>query len=325
MDDKQREFLETARAERREQQEKLKEKKDYFTTVTVFQTVICVILLLLIALISKSSTTESTALKNDYQRLMNTKMENTDSESVIKIVREFLNEPVNLMPAFLPLDNGDETAATSETSQAEETSGEKTETEKTEETESVEKETTANITVEASLEETRENKTDVNGKDTSPTENMGGEDVESYEAVNNATFSPVATTCEAVAPVNSTNYTSFFGYRISPITDEKSFHTGLDIAAPLGEEVVSSYSGTVRKTGEDDRSGKYVIVKHSDSLETVYCHLSKISVKDGQKVKQGEKIGLVGSTGWSTGPHLHFEVRANGKRVNPLTVLKNGN
>ena len=155
------------------------------------------------------------------------------------------------------------------------------------------------------------------------TEAMGGEDLNVYEATENTSFSPVKSTSPAVAPVENGRYTSYFGYRNHPITGEFSFHTGIDIAAPSGTKIRAVYNGRVLRNGEDDRAGKYIFLEHDDGFVTFYCHCSEILAEVGAVIRQGETIAEVGSTGMSTGPHLHFEVRKNNIRYNPLYILKN--
>ena len=113
-----------------------------------------------------------------------------------------------------------------------------------------------------------------------------------------------------------------FGMRIYPFTGQKSMHTGIDMACPTGTPIKAAMSGTVAFTGVSVVYGNYVIIKHYDGYQTLYGHMSKIIAKKGQSVNQSTTIGLVGSTGQSTGPHLHFSVYKNGKLVDPLTVLK---
>lgn len=149
----------------------------------------------------------------------------------------------------------------------------------------------------------------------------GGDDIEVYQAAANTSFSPVSITAPAIAPIVGGRYTSYFGYRINPITDKFSFHTGLDIAAPMGTKIRAVYNGTVTRVGEDSRAGKYIFLTHEDGMETFYCHCSEITVGEGSVIRQGETIAKVGSTGWSTGPHLHFEIRLGGIRYNPLYIL----
>ncbi len=151
----------------------------------------------------------------------------------------------------------------------------------------------------------------------------GGEDIEIYEAAENTSFASVRATVPAVQPIEEGRYTSYFGYRINPITDKFSFHTGLDIAAPEGTNIRAAYSGKVTKVSEDDRAGKYIFLSHDDGFVTFYCHCSEILAQEGAVIRQGETIAKVGTTGWSTGPHLHFEIRKNNIRCNPLFILEN--
>ena len=91
---------------------------------------------------------------------------------------------------------------------------------------------------------------------------------------------------------------------------------------PTGTKIHAAYHGQVRAVGEDSRAGKYIILRHDDALETFYCHCSRIDAAEGDMVDAGDVIARVGSTGWSTGPHVHFEVRKNGERLNPLQLLE---
>ena len=120
--------------------------------------------------------------------------------------------------------------------------------------------------------------------------------------------------------------TSLFGYREDPFTGEISYHGGTDIAAPGGTPILAAADGTVSiANGTDSWGGSYgyhVKIGHADSFETLYAHCSSICVTEGQQVKQGEVIAYVGTTGSSTGNHLHFEVRQDGERVNALGFFK---
>lgn len=108
---------------------------------------------------------------------------------------------------------------------------------------------------------------------------------------------------------NPAPITSRFGWRTHPLTGIRRFHSGLDIGAPAGSPVVATGNGTVISAGWNGGYGKAIVIQHSDTQQTLYGHLSEISVQAGQTIAQGTVIGLVGSTGQSTGPHLHFESR----------------
>jgi len=114
---------------------------------------------------------------------------------------------------------------------------------------------------------------------------------------------------------------SSFGYRKDPFKSRSGFHSGLDIDANYGQHVVATADGVVTKASWHTYYGKTAIVKHKDNYETLYGHLSKLKVKEGQEVKVGDVIGKAGSTGRSTGTHLHYEVIKDGKRVNPKNFL----
>ncbi len=115
--------------------------------------------------------------------------------------------------------------------------------------------------------------------------------------------------------------TSNYGYRRHPLWGGRHLHTGIDIAAPHGEAIRSADGGSVILSGWWDGYGKAVVIDHGNNMTTVYGHMSRIYVQVGNDVKKGQIIGLVGSTGYSTGPHLHFEVRVKGKTKDPRKYL----
>ncbi|MBA4807566.1 M23 family metallopeptidase [Brevundimonas sp.] len=124
------------------------------------------------------------------------------------------------------------------------------------------------------------------------------------------------------APVRGYAINSPFGLRKLAIEARARAHKGVDIAAPKGTSVFTAAEGRVVRTGyEAGGYGNFIEVRHPNGLSTVYGHLSRIDVASGDAVTPGQRIGLVGSTGYSTGPHLHFEVRRNGGQVNPTKVL----
>jgi len=105
--------------------------------------------------------------------------------------------------------------------------------------------------------------------------------------------------------------------RLHPITGKKTTHKGIDVAAPTGTQVFATGDGVVKKADEEKGWGKLVVVEHKEGYATFYAHMDEIGVENGNKVSKGDVIGRVGSTGQSTGPHLHYEVRRNGKNLNP--------
>jgi murein DD-endopeptidase MepM/ murein hydrolase activator NlpD len=140
---------------------------------------------------------------------------------------------------------------------------------------------------------------------------------------NGTNFNPTVATAPSTATtesgteliyplMNPSRTTSRFGWRTHPLTGKRRFHSGIDIGAPKGTPVVATASGTIVSAGWNGGYGKAIIIQHNDVQQTLYGHLSEISVQPGQQIVQGTVIGLVGSTGNSTGPHLHFESRTPG-------------
>lgn len=119
-----------------------------------------------------------------------------------------------------------------------------------------------------------------------------------------------------------TRISSPFGYRIHPILKTKKLHTGIDIPAPTGTKIVAATAGTVIFSGTLGGYGKAIMIDHGGGIVTLYGHNSVLTVKEGQDVKRGDQIAKAGSTGMSTGPHCHFEVRENGVYIDPMPYLK---
>ena len=124
-------------------------------------------------------------------------------------------------------------------------------------------------------------------------------------------------------PVKSAyRFTSGFGYRRDPKTGGRRMHNGTDFAAPHGTDIFATADGVVTFAGWNSGYGNYVEIQHEFGIETRYGHMSRIRVKKGQRVSRGQQIGDMGSTGRSTGTHLHYEVRVNGKPVNPMNYIE---
>ncbi len=126
------------------------------------------------------------------------------------------------------------------------------------------------------------------------------------------------------SPLEFTRMSSGYGIRVHPITNDKRAHKGIDYAAPTGTPIRTVGDGVVEFAGNQRGYGNVIEIKHRDGKSTLFAHLSRIGVQKGQKVEQGDLIGAVGSTGFSTGPHLHFEFRIDGEHRDPLTLVAEG-
>lgn len=123
-------------------------------------------------------------------------------------------------------------------------------------------------------------------------------------------------------PADSRRVTSLFGIRKDPFTGRATFHGGLDLSGDTGDPIYAAADGTVLTAERESAHGNHIVISHSNGIKTGYSHLSKILTEVGAKVKKGDLIGELGSTGRSTGPHLHYEVFVNGERVDPQPYLK---
>ena len=121
-------------------------------------------------------------------------------------------------------------------------------------------------------------------------------------------------------PLNGARLSSGFGNRKHPILGFTKMHRGVDFAAPIGTPIFAAGDGIIEYSGWNGAYGKYIRIRHNGTFKTAYAHLSKIYKKRGMRIKQGEIIGALGSTGRSTGPHLHYEILLGGRQVNPLRI-----
>lgn len=122
-------------------------------------------------------------------------------------------------------------------------------------------------------------------------------------------------------PLEQARVSSGYGMRNHPVLRKRARHNGIDLAAPTGTPVYATADGTVERANWFSSYGKYIQIGHGNAIETRFAHLSRIVVSDGQKVRKGDLIGYVGSTGRSTGPHLHYEVRVDGRAVDPRPFM----
>ncbi|MFZ1742878.1 MAG: M23 family metallopeptidase [Pontixanthobacter sp.] len=122
-------------------------------------------------------------------------------------------------------------------------------------------------------------------------------------------------------PLNNSALTSNYGMRTHPVLGGRRAHKGVDLAAPVGTPIYATADGVVSKAERFSSYGLFVSIEHGAQLQTRFAHMSRIAVADGERVKKGDIIGYVGSTGRSTGPHLHYEVRVDGVAVNPIPYM----
>ncbi|MFN3943697.1 MAG: M23 family metallopeptidase [Allosphingosinicella sp.] len=126
----------------------------------------------------------------------------------------------------------------------------------------------------------------------------------------------------SLKPVDNANFTSGFGVRSDPFRGRAAMHAGIDLAGPTGTPIYATADGVVGRSEYAGAYGNMVEINHGQGIQTRYAHLSRLIARPGQQVKRGELIGLMGSTGRSTGPHLHYEVRIDGRAVNPLPFMQ---
>ncbi len=269
-----------------------KTKTDYLIRLILLQCALCIIIVSGIFIASKISPASFEKMKSDFTEIMQKNMTVGEMLEQVKGVADYVSAPVDNLPAMgKNIESGTEIAEIKEGYSVD--------------------------YIEVTSDETGESvavgEIEADG--------AGGGDIEKHEAAKGTSFAPYFVSVDPVIPVENARITSKFGYRTNPVSGNYGFHTGIDLAVAEGTPVSASFYGRVIETGESDVWGKYVLMEHSENLCTYYCHLSEIYVKENAVIRQGETIGLVGSTGWSTGPHLHFEVRINDIRVNPETLL----
>ncbi|PEQ12396.1 hypothetical protein B2G71_12275 [Novosphingobium sp. PC22D] len=123
-------------------------------------------------------------------------------------------------------------------------------------------------------------------------------------------------------PLEGYHLTSSFGMRVHPVTGGLRGHKGIDLGAPIGTPIYATADGVISKASWFGGYGLFISIEHGGELQTRYGHMSRLNVAEGQRVRKGEIIGFVGSTGRSTGPHLHYEVRVKGEAVNPIPYMQ---
>nr|WP_240956946.1 M23 family metallopeptidase [Pseudopontixanthobacter vadosimaris] len=146
----------------------------------------------------------------------------------------------------------------------------------------------------------------------------------SWESLDNGgvqTVQPTAVAVPSRMPVDGVRLSSDYGMRNHPVIGGRRAHKGVDLAGPTGTPIYATADGLVETAKNFSSYGLYVRIEHGARLETRYAHMSRLAVAAGERVKKGDIIGYIGSTGRSTGPHLHYEVRIDGEAVNPIPYM----
>lgn len=162
--------------------------------------------------------------------------------------------------------------------------------------------------------------------DGDPIEKAANEEVadvkeETFTEEKTAQLTGSVTAVEAIAPLESGTLTSDYGERIHPISGAQEIHSGVDVAAPTGTDLRAAYDGEVAEVGESTQLGKYIRLNHGGGIEILYGHCDEIVAEQGASVKAGERVALVGSTGVSTGSHVHICVKLDGVLCDPAVLL----
>lgn len=265
-------------------------KKDYYSSVLLSQ-IICSAFIVILFFAVKSSAGSEELIKS-YSALLKPDFFSEKAENTLSAVRDYiLNKDVSFAVA------GSEIVLYEESTESEQTT-------------ELEEETTA------------EQSTEVTQSVFAP-ERVSEISLNHSEATADDSDLLLEKSDDILFPVEDGIYTSYFGERIDPLSYEDDYHGGVDIAADEGDKIRAVYDGVVSKVGYDDFSGHYIFLSHKDGYETLYCHCSEIIAQEGAVIRQGETIALVGSTGYSTGPHLHFEVRLDNESIDPMPFLEN--
>lgn len=272
-----------------------KNKKDFVVRAILFQSLFCILLFGLLFFLKQSNSELFKAMEIEFSDKLSENITKNEAESVFKAISD------KITPPSIDSNKTNNTNIGSTT--------EKTLTDNNPEN-ILENETEFVPFDEPSLNAT--------------VEATGGVDIKiasSDEIPENVSLNSYTLTKKMINPVINGKTTSEFGARIHPISNELTFHAGIDIAADLETPIYAAFDGKVAVADYDKWNGNYMKIKHENGLMTVYCHCESLNVKKGENIRAGEVIGYVGSTGSSTGPHLHFELRIDNVSFDPQIAL----
>lgn len=307
---------------------KQKNTGDPFTSITLTQTAVCIAALLAVFIIKFIGGNIYTSVKTGY---INRFCRETSAENVVATITSITNTTSGQSDQTFNEQNPSQ--ATGESSLPGEEPKEDGSYPQKNESRSLDAnaeiassddeksaDETSDISENATSSDTDQSTTPTAAPLTSSTAQTGAKvlGVGSRISPSNATIS-AAMANSLLTPISG-EITSLYGLRDHPIYNENLFHSGVDIAANYGSEIKAALDGTIKTVSSDSGYGIYTVLQ-SGNITTLYAHCSKINVSEGDTVKRGQNIAEVGSTGVSTGPHLHFEVSVNGVTVNPLWLL----
>ena len=272
-----------------------KNKKDFVVRAILFQSLFCILLFGLLFFLKQSNSQLFKTIESEFSHKLSENITKNEAESVFKAISD------KITPPSIDSNKTNNTNIDSTT--------EKALTDNNPEN-ILENETEFVPFDEPSLDAT--------------VEATGGVDIKiasSDEIPENVSLNSYTLTKKMINPVINGKITSEFGSRIHPISNELTFHAGIDIAANMGTPIYAAFDGKVLLADYDKWNGNYMKIKHENGLMTVYCHCDSLNVKKGENIRAGEVIGYAGSTGSSTGPHLHFELRIDNVSFNPQIAL----
>lgn len=273
----------------------IKNKKDFVVRAILFQSLLCILLFGLLFFLKQSNSELFKSIESEFSDKLSENITKNEAQSVFKSISD------KITPPSIDSNKTNNTNIDSTTEKA--LTDNNPENILENETEFVPfDEPSLNATVEAT----------------------GGVDIKiasSDEIPENVSLNSYTLTKKMINPVINGKTTSEFGARIHPISNELTFHAGIDIAADLETPIYAAFDGKVAVADYDKWNGNYMKIKHENGLMTVYCHCESLNVKKGENIRAGEVIGYVGSTGSSTGPHLHFELRIDNVSFDPQIAL----
>lgn len=271
-------------------------KKDYLIKTILFQTLFCLLLFGLLFYLKSSKSDLFINIENLFSARLSENIKKDEIEDAFSTIKGFDYSSFE--------DNIKTNSNKNDTNKKTPTNKDKANNETEDETEYIPPEEPS---IEASIESTGGVDYKISAKNEIP-ENVS---VGSYTLSRNI-----------INPIKNGRVTSTFGERIHPITRELTFHPGIDIATDKNAPIYAAFDGEVIVADYDSFNGNYIKLKHKNNLLTVYCHCERLYVKKGDKIRAGEVIATVGSTGASTGPHLHFELRIDNVSFDPEIALK---